>query len=68
MIVTRFAPSPTGHLHLGGVYSALIARRTAHDAGGRYLVRIEDIDQTRCKPEFTTRMLDYLAWLGLASD
>jgi glutamyl-Q tRNA(Asp) synthetase len=68
MIVTRFAPSPTGHLHLGGVYSALIARRTAHDAGGRYLVRIEDIDQTRCKPEFTTRMLDDLAWLGLASD
>jgi glutamyl-Q tRNA(Asp) synthetase len=69
MIVTRFAPSPTGHLHLGSVYSALFARRAARDAAhnteGRFLVRIEDIDHTRCKPEFAERMLADLTWLGL---
>ena len=68
MLVTRFAPSPTGHLHLGSVYSALFAWRMARDGGGRFLVRIEDIDQTRCKPEFAARMLDDLAWLGLDWD
>lgn len=68
MTVTRFAPSPTGHLHLGSVYSALFAKRAARADGGRYLVRIEDIDQTRCKPEFTAQMLADLEWLGLTSD
>ena len=56
MTVTRFAPSPTGHLHLGSVYSALFAWRSAREEDGRYLVRIEDIDHTRCKPEFTAQM------------
>ena len=68
MTVTRFAPSPTGYLHLGSVYSAVFARRVARAEGGRYLVRIEDIDTTRCKPEFTARMLVDLDWLGLGSD
>jgi len=68
MRVTRFAPSPTGHLHLGSVYSALFAWRLARGAGGRFLVRLEDIDQTRCKPEYARRMLDDLAWLGLDWD
>ncbi len=68
MRVTRFAPSPTGHLHLGSVYSALFAWRLAKDLGGRFLLRLEDIDQTRCKPEFAARMLDDLAWLGLDWD
>ncbi len=68
MIVTRFAPSPTGYLHLGSVYSALFAWRAAREGGGRFLVRIEDIDQTRCKPEFTERLLEDLAWLGLNWD
>ncbi len=68
MLVTRFAPSPTGQLHLGSVYSALFAWRLARRAGGRFLVRMEDIDRTRCKPEFASRMLDDLAWLGLYWD
>lgn len=68
MPVTRFAPSPTGHLHLGSVYSALFACRLARQAGGRFLVRMEDIDQSRCKPEHAARILDDLAWLGLDWD
>jgi glutamyl-Q tRNA(Asp) synthetase len=66
--VTRFAPSPTGELHLGSVYSAMIARDRARRAGGTFLVRIEDIDIRRCKREFETTMLDDLAWLGLGWD
>ena len=65
MIVTRFAPSPTGHLHLGHAHSALFAERAALDAGGRFLLRIEDIDATRCRPEFTDAIFEDLAWLGL---
>jgi glutamyl-Q tRNA(Asp) synthetase len=64
-IVTRFAPSPTGFLHLGHAHSALLGHRTAHDAGGRFLLRIEDIDRTRCKPEFEAAVFDDLHWLGL---
>jgi glutamyl-Q tRNA(Asp) synthetase len=63
--VTRFAPSPTGRLHLGHAYSALFARQLAEAAGGRFLLRIEDIDATRCKPEFEAGILEDLAWLGL---
>jgi glutamyl-Q tRNA(Asp) synthetase len=63
--VTRFAPSPTGRLHLGHAYSALFARRLADAAGGRFLLRIEDIDAARCKPEFVAGILEDLAWLGL---
>ena len=65
-IVTRFAPSPTGHLHLGHAYSALFAQRAAEESGGRFLLRIEDIDQTRCRPEYEDVVLDDLAWLGLS--
>ncbi|HWT07588.1 MAG TPA: tRNA glutamyl-Q(34) synthetase GluQRS [Roseomonas sp.] len=67
-IVTRFAPSPTGHLHLGHVHSAAFAWRLARQAGGRFLLRIEDIDPTRCRPDFTDAILDDLAWLGLHWD
>lgn len=61
--VTRFAPSPTGRLHLGHAYSALFAARAA--AGGRFLLRIEDIDLGRCRPEFEEGICEDLAWLGL---
>jgi glutamyl-Q tRNA(Asp) synthetase len=67
-IVTRFAPSPTGLLHLGHAYSALFAWRRAREAGGRFLLRIEDIDRTRCRPDFTAAILEDLAWLGLDWD
>jgi len=64
--VTRFAPSPTGRLHLGHAYAALFAADRAARAGGRFLLRIEDIDRTRCRPEFEAGILEDLAWLGLA--
>ena len=67
-VVTRFAPSPTGLLHLGHAYSALFAWVCARGAGGRFLLRIEDIDHGRCRPEFTDGVLEDLAWLGLAWD
>ena len=67
-IVTRFAPSPTGALHLGHAYSALCGWRVARAARGRFLLRIEDIDRTRCRPEFTAAILSDLAWLGLDWD
>src|SRR4051812_32944326 len=65
-IVTRFAPSPTGHLHLGHAYSALLGYRTARDSAGRFLLRIEDIDRARCRVEFEADIYEDLAWLGLA--
>lgn len=67
-IVTRFAPSPTGELHLGSAYSARIAWQRARDVGGTFLVRIEDIDIRRCRREYETAMLADLRWLGLAWD
>lgn len=67
-IVTRFAPSPTGLLHLGHVASAMAGWRAAREAGGRFLLRIEDIDQTRCRPAYTTAILEDLAWIGLDWD
>jgi glutamyl-Q tRNA(Asp) synthetase len=67
-IVTRFAPSPTGRLHLGHAHSALLGWRAARDAGGRFLLRIEDIDPVRCRPEYTDAILEDLAWLGLDWD
>lgn len=66
--VTRFAPSPTGRLHLGHAHSALAGWRAAREAGGRFLLRIEDIDPVRCRPEFTAGILEDLAWLGLDWD
>lgn len=65
MFITRFAPSPTGRLHKGHAWSALLGHRLAQDAGGQWLLRIEDIDPTRCRPEFETGILEDLAWLGL---
>ena len=67
-VVTRFAPSPTGYLHLGHVRSALAGWRAARDADGQFLVRIEDIDQTRCRLEFTGAIVEDLTWLGLDWD
>jgi glutamyl-Q tRNA(Asp) synthetase len=66
--VTRFAPSPTGYLHLGHAYSALLAWRRAREVGGRFLVRLEDIDATRCRAEFADAALADLAWLGIDWD
>ena len=63
--VTRFAPSPTGYLHLGHGFSALVAWRRAREAGGRFLLRLEDIDPSRCRPAFARAILEDLAWLGL---
>ena len=67
-VVTRFAPSPTGYLHLGHVRSALEGWRAAGEAGGRFLLRIEDIDHSRCRPEYTAAIIEDLAWLGLDWD
>ena len=67
-IVTRFAPSPTGYLHLGHAYSALTAWRRAREAGGRFLLRLEDIDPGRCTPAFAAAIQEDLAWLGLDWD
>jgi glutamyl-Q tRNA(Asp) synthetase len=63
--VTRFAPSPTGLLHKGHAFSALTACEAARSAGGRFLLRIEDIDFTRCRPAFEAAILEDLAWLGI---
>ncbi len=65
---TRFAPSPTGLLHRGHAFSALTAWRAARDAGGRFLLRIEDTDFTRCRPEHEAAILEDLAWLGIDWD
>ncbi len=66
MDIFRFAPSPNGYLHLGHALSALIDFEMARAASGRFLLRIEDIDQTRCRPEFETAIYEDLAWLGIA--
>ena len=68
MFTTRFAPSPTGRLHRGHAFSALTAWSAAKAAGGRFLLRIEDIDPTRCRPEFEADILEDLIWLGLDWD
>ena len=64
--VFRFAPSPNGYLHLGHAYSALLNADLARQAGGRLLLRMEDIDATRCRPQFDVAIRTDLAWLGLA--
>ena len=65
IFTTRFAPSPTGPLHLGHAYSALLAWDMAQVARGRFLLRIEDIDHSRARPEWETQIYDDLRWLGL---
>jgi glutamyl-Q tRNA(Asp) synthetase len=67
-LTTRFAPSPTGLLHLGHAYAALVAWTRAREAGGRFLLRLEDIDTQRCRAEFATAILQDLAWLGIDHD
>lgn len=66
--ITRFAPSPTGRLHLGHAWSAMLAHDAARAAGGTFLLRIEDIDQGRCRPEFVDGIFEDLQWLGLTWD
>jgi glutamyl-Q tRNA(Asp) synthetase len=64
-LVTRFAPSPSGYLHVGHAYSALFGFEAARLSRGRFLLRIEDIDVQRCRPEFERAIFEDLAWLGL---
>jgi glutamyl-Q tRNA(Asp) synthetase len=66
--VTRFAPSPTGRLHLGHAYSALMAHDFARDSGGMFLLRIEDIDRGRFRPEYVDGIIADLGWLGIMPD
>ena len=65
MFITRFAPSPSGRLHLGHAYSAAVGHAKARESGGKFLLRIEDLDQTRCRPEFVDGIFEDLRWLGL---
>ena len=67
-VISRFAPSPTGRLHLGHAFSALLAHDLARTLGGRFLLRIEDIDPGRCRPEHVTGIIEDLRWLGLDWD
>lgn len=66
--ITRFAPSPTGRLHLGHAYSAMLAHDLARERGGKFLLRIEDIDSGRCRAEFIQAITEDLLWLGLTWD
>ena len=66
--ITRFAPSPTGPLHLGHAYSAILSHDRGRAGGGSFLIRFEDIDTARCRPEWEVSILDDLAWLGLTWD
>lgn len=68
MFVTRFAPSPSGWLHLGHAYSAAIGQHQAQISGGKFHLRIEDLDQTRCRLEFVEAIFEDLKWLGLSWD
>jgi glutamyl-Q tRNA(Asp) synthetase len=67
-MLTRFAPSPTGELHLGHAYSAVLAHEAASAAGGRFLIRIDDIDGSRSREEYVGASLADLAWLGIGWD
>ena len=67
-MITRFAPSPTGLLHLGHAYSALVISEVAKSADGTVLLRIEDTDSTRCRPEYITALIEDLEWSGLKWD
>ena len=67
-VVGRFAPSPSGRMHLGNLFSALLAWLSARSAGGRMLLRIEDLDPDRCRREFALQLMDDLRWLGLDWD
>lgn len=64
----RFAPSPSGRMHLGNIYSALLSYLSAKKSGGEWILRIEDLDRQRCKKEYSAQLLDDLLWLGLRWD
>jgi glutamyl-Q tRNA(Asp) synthetase len=66
MIVSRFAPSPSGRLHLGHAFSAVVGHQRAASSGGEFRLRIEDLDQTRCRAEFVDGIFEDLRWLGLS--
>jgi len=68
MVTGRFAPSPSGRMHLGNVYAALLSFLSAKSQGGKWILRIEDLDKERCKSEYTKILLDDLHWLGLEWD
>jgi glutamyl-Q tRNA(Asp) synthetase len=68
MVITRFAPSPTGYLHLGHAFSAYTGWRRARLGRGRFLLRLEDIDPARCRPEYAEAIQEDLTWLGLDWD
>ncbi|MBR5095720.1 MAG: tRNA glutamyl-Q(34) synthetase GluQRS, partial [Treponema sp.] len=65
MVKGRFAPSPSGRMHLGNVYAALVSWLSAKKAGGSWLLRVEDLDRQRCKKEWADQLMDDLLWLGL---
>jgi glutamyl-Q tRNA(Asp) synthetase len=65
MFITRFAPSPTGRLHLGHAFSAVVGHARTVESGGKFLLRIEDLDATRSRPEFVEGIYEDLRWLGL---
>lgn len=67
-VITRFAPSPTGYLHLGHAFSAWAACSRARERGGSFRLRLEDIDASRCRPEYLIAIIDDLRWLGLDWD
>jgi len=67
-IIVRVAPSPTGYLHVGNARAALLNYLFAHHAGGKFMLRIDDTDDTRSKPEYETAIIEDLAWLGLSHD
>lgn len=64
----RFAPSPSGRMHLGNIFAALMSYASAKSCGGRWILRIEDLDRQRCRPEYSEQIVDDLAWLGLVAD
>lgn len=68
MVVGRFAPSPTGRMHMGNIYTAYASYLSARQQGGRWIVRMEDIDPQRCKREYAQQILDDLDWLGMEWD
>ncbi len=67
-IVGRFAPSPSGRMHLGNIYAALMSYASVKCRGGKWLLRIEDLDRSRCKREYAEQIIDDLCWLGLVPD
>ena len=68
MVIGRFAPSPSGRMHLGNVFSAMLAWLSVRSAGGKMILRIEDLDPDRCRPEYAEQLKRDLEWLGLGWD